>query len=135
MEDTVFDSSAVLILLFDEPAADKVEQLLTQAEEKKKEIMISSVNWAEVLVQAFRFYGEDGVRIARQLTRETPLRVIEVNGDLAELAAHLKITYKLPLADAFCAALAKKHHAALVTSDRDFERVRNQIKIIWLRAN
>ncbi len=135
MEDTVFDSSAVLTLLFDEAAAEKVEQLLTEAEERKKEIIISSVNWSEVLVQALRFYGEDGVRIARQLIRETPLKVVEVNDDLAELAAQLKITYKLSLADAFCAALAKKHHAALVTSDRDFERVRNQIKIIWLRAN
>lgn len=133
MPNTVLDGSAVLTLLFDEPTAEKVERILADAAEEEREVMISAVNWAEVLYRVQRIQGNAGVDAARQFEMESPLTVVGVDRELAEVAAALKATYGLPLSDAFCAALAKRHRAALVTGDRDFESVKGHVKkIIWL---
>jgi predicted nucleic acid-binding protein len=61
------------------------------------------------------------------------LEVVTVDRDLAEAAALLKNTYKLGLADAFAAALAKSKKAELVTGDHEFKAVDKEIKINWLK--
>jgi len=133
LANTVFDSSAVLALLFDEPAAEQVEQLLSQAVDQNKEVFISAVNWSEVLYRVQQIQGETGVKAAKQFEHETTLTVVDVNREFAELAAELKASYRLSLGDAYCAALAKQMKAVLVTGDREFEPLEGQIKkIIWL---
>lgn len=133
MPNTVFDSSAVLTLLFDEPSAEKVESILQNAADDKREVLISAVNWAEVLYRVLQMQGNVGLETARKLEDQSPLKVVEVDRDLAEISARLKLTYGLPLIDAFCAALVKKERAMLVTSDRDFEAAKGEVrKIIWL---
>jgi predicted nucleic acid-binding protein len=130
---TVLDSSAVLALLFDEPAAEKVENILAEAAEENREVLISAVNWAEVLYRIRQIHGDAGVEAARQFELESPLRVAEVDRSLAELAAQLKESHSLSLSDAICAALAKQEGAVLVTADRDFEAMKGKLKkIIWL---
>lgn len=133
MANTVFDSSAVLALLFDEPAAEQVEQLLSQAVDQSKEVYISVVNWTEVLYRVQQIQGEAGVKVAKQFEHETTLAVVDVNREFAELAAELKASYRLSLGDAYCAALAKQMKAVLVTGDREFEPLESQFKkIVWL---
>lgn len=132
MTNTVFDSSAVLALLFDEPTAEQVEQILAQAADQNREILISAVNWAEVLYRVQQIQGETGVKAARQFEHETPLTVKEVDRDIAEIAAQLKTSYRLSIGDAFCVALAKQLKAVLVTGDREFEPLKNGFKKIVL---
>lgn len=133
LPNTVLDSSAVLVLLFDEPAASKVESILAEAADEKKEVLINAVNWAEVIYRVQHIQGNAGVAAAKQFEMESPLKVVDADRDLAEKAAQLKSSYGLPLSDAFCAALAMQHRSVLVTSDKDFERVKGQLKkIIWL---
>jgi PIN domain nuclease of toxin-antitoxin system len=133
LANTVFDSSAVLALLFDEPAAEQVEQLLSQAVDQSKEVYISVVNWTEVLYRVQQIQGEAGVKVAKQFEHETTLAVVDVNREFAELAAELKASYRLSLGDAYCAALAKQMKAVLVTGDREFEPLESQFKkIVWL---
>ncbi len=58
---------------------------------------------------------------------------MDVNRELAEIAAELKASYRLSLGDAYCAALAKQMKAVLVTGDREFEPLENQFKkIVWV---
>ena len=47
------------------------------------------------------------------------------------MAADFKARYKLSLAAAFAAALAKEHKAELVTSDPEFKEFAKEIKIVW----
>jgi predicted nucleic acid-binding protein len=57
-----------------------------------------------------------------------------VTGELAATAARLKAAHRISLADAFAAALAKIRDAELVTGDRDFKAVENDLKKIrWLK--
>jgi ribonuclease VapC len=52
---------------------------------------------------------------------------------LADIAARLKASYPISLADAFAAALAKIHNAELVTGDREFKLLERELKITWLK--
>jgi predicted nucleic acid-binding protein len=62
------------------------------------------------------------------------LEAVPVDRELAEVAALLKNAYKLGLADAFAAALAKSKKAELVTADHEFKSVEKEIKIGWLKS-
>lgn len=132
MRATVFDSSAVLTLLLEQPGADLVEGLLAKASEADRHILISAVNWAEVLSVIERKHGSAGVEHARRFESTMPLEVFPTDQEQAELAAALKNRVGLGLADAFAAALAKSRKADLVTGDLEFKPIQNEVKIIWL---
>ena len=63
---------------------------------------------------------------------QLPIEIVEVDVELAELAASLKAQHNLPNADCFAAALAQARKATLVTSDKDFECVGAALKILWV---
>ena len=132
MKAAVLDATAMLALFFDEPDAEKMERLFHAASEADRPIYISAVNWAEVIYKMERKHGAVGLQTARQFERTTPLEVVPVDRDLAETAALLKNTYKLGLADACAAALAKSKKAELVTGDYEFKTLEKDIKINWL---
>ena len=44
----------------------------------------------------------------------------------------MKATYRISLADAFAAALARRRKAELVTGDPEFKPLEREIKIRWL---
>ncbi len=133
MRATVFDSYALLELFFDQPAAGHVEDLLREAAAAGQPILISAVNWAEVLYRMQREEGEAGLAAAKRFGVTMPLEIVPVDLPLAEQAAEYKASNKMSLADAFAAALAKHRKAALVTGDPDFKSVEKQIKIEWLK--
>ena len=133
MRTTVLDASAMLAMLFDEPGAEKIEKLFNQAAEADKPMLITAVNWAEVLYRMERKHGVAGLQGARQFERTMPLDVAPLDRELAETAAHLKNEHDLGLADAFAAALAKSKKAELVTGDHEFKALEKEIKINWLK--
>jgi ribonuclease VapC len=111
----VFDSSAVLALIFDEPGADLAARLMDE-----HQALISSVNQAEVLGKLFdRGLSADDVTTIRQ---QLPLTVMPFTSDQALLAAGLRPATRalgLSLGDRCCLALAQQQGgAAVVTADR-----------------
>ncbi|HEX7469779.1 MAG TPA: PIN domain-containing protein, partial [Verrucomicrobiae bacterium] len=103
MKPVVLDASALLALLFDEPGAEKIENLFNQAAEADKPMFIAAVNWAEVLYKMHRKQGAQGFEGARHFELTMPLDVVPVDRELAEAAALLKNERDLGLADAFAA--------------------------------
>jgi len=130
---TVLDASALLALLFDEPGAEKIENLFNQAAEADKPMLITAVNWAEVLYKMHHKHGVQGFESARHFELTMPLDTVPVDRELAEAAALLKNAHGLGLADAFAAALAKNKKAELVTADTEFKPLEKEIKINWLK--
>jgi predicted nucleic acid-binding protein len=130
---TVFDSYALLALFFREPGAEQVTGLLHEAAVADRPILITTVNWAEVLYRVARKQGDAGVADAKRFERTMPLDVVPADMPLAELAAEYKAAHKMSLADAFAAALAKQKKAELVTGDPEFKAVQREIKIGWLK--
>ena len=133
MRATVFDSYAVLALLFEEAGAPQVKSLLHEAAIADQPILISAANWVEVLYRVQREQGEGGVADAKRFELTVPLDIVPVDRAWAEIAAEFKAAHKMSLADAFAAALARLKKAQLVTGDPEFKAVERQIKVMWLK--
>jgi ribonuclease VapC len=128
----VLDASALMTFFEDRPGADKVEELLAEAAEDKRPLAMSVVNWGEVYYSVWRARGERAAALKLQEITQLPIEIVGVDMELGKLAASLKAEHSLPYADCFAAALAQARKATLVTSDKDFERVRTVQKTIWL---
>ena len=132
----VLDSWALIAFFEDEPAAEQVENLLVKAEAGTHKLLLSVVNWGEIYYNAMREVSQEA---AEQTAIEMAGLTIEIVGvddknlELVRQAAIYKATRKLSYADAFAAALAKIRNAELVTGDREFKQIEDEIKIAWLR--
>jgi len=63
---------------------------------------------------------------------DAPIEFHAADRRLADVAAGFKARFKISLADAFAAALAKERKAELVTGDPEFRALDKEIKIRWL---
>jgi predicted nucleic acid-binding protein len=135
LRNIVLDSFAVLAFLFDEPAAEQVELLLSKAEQRGDPVLIGAIDWAEVLYRVSRMQGETGLAAARQFAQTVALDIVPADGAQAEIAAEFKVAHRMSLGNCFAAALAKIKKGDLVTGDPDFKPVRDRIKISWLKSS
>jgi len=132
MPATVLDSFALLAFLRGEAGDDRVAALLEKAGERDHPLHMSAVNYAEVKYIVMR---KDGAQRWEEIARDLPTLPIEFHPatrELADLAADFKSRVSFSLADAFAAALARRHKAELVTGDPEFKQVEGEIKIAWL---
>jgi len=128
----VLDSYALLALLRDEPGAEIVAGLLERAGQQNRSVHMTEVNYAEVQYTIRRKDGETvWASIAGQLLA-APIEFHAADRRLADVAAGFKARFKISLADAFAAALAKERKAELVTADPEFRALDKEIKIRWL---
>jgi len=125
----VFDSYAVLAYLFEESGADEVEAILLEVARAGEPVLISVVNWAEVLYRIKREEGQRGVAKARRFAETMPIVISNADTALAEAAAEFKAAYKMSLADAFAAALAQREDATLVTGDPELAALRGRVEL------
>ena len=130
----VFDSHALLKLLRDEPGAQEVEKILTEAARRDESAHMTEVNYAEVQYIVRRKDGEAAWQtVARELVA-APIQFHVADRVLADSAADFKTRFKISLADAFAAALAKEQNAELVTGGREFKPLEKEIDISWLKG-
>jgi ribonuclease VapC len=132
MPATVLDSFALLAFLRGEAGDAQVAALLEKAGERDHPLHMSEVNYAEVKYIVIR---KDGAQRWEEVARDLPTLPIEFHPatrELADLAADFKSRVSFSLADAFAAALARRHKAELVTGDPEFKQVEGEIKIAWL---
>jgi predicted nucleic acid-binding protein len=128
----VLDSYALLALLRDEPGAEIVAGLLERAGQQNRSVHMTEVNYAEVQYTIRRKDGETvWASIAGQLLA-APIEFHSADRRLADVAAGFKARFKISLAAAFAAALAKERKAELVTGDPEFRALEKEIKIRWL---
>jgi ribonuclease VapC len=128
----VLDSHALLKLLRDETGAGAVADILEKAGQRDQPVHMTEVNYAEVQYMVRRKDGEAAWKsIASELVT-APIQFHAADRRLADLAAEFKARFKMSLADAFAAALAKDKSAELVTGDPEFKALEREIKIRWI---
>jgi len=127
----VLDASALLAFFEDEPGAGKMQELLTQAGQANRPLLLSVVNWGEVYYVVWQRRGEAAATEKLVEMAQLPLEVVDVDMDTTKVAASLKAQHKLPYVDCFAAALAQQRKATLVTVDRDFGQVEKGTSILW----
>ncbi|MBI5386113.1 MAG: PIN domain-containing protein [Verrucomicrobia bacterium] len=132
MPATVLDSHALVAYFRDEPGAGQVEALLTKAAQADRPLHMTEVNYAEAKYILIRKDGPAAWEAAARILVGLPIEFHPADRTLADSAGDFKSRFKLSLADAFAAALAKKHKAELVTGDPEFKAMEKEIKISWL---
>jgi predicted nucleic acid-binding protein len=129
----VLDSFALLTFLRGDAGEEQVAALLERASDRDVPLHMTEVNYAEVKYMIVR---KDGADRWEQIARELPTLPIEFHAAdrrLADVAADFKARYRLSLADAFAAALAKERKTDLITGDTEFKSLEKEIKITWLK--
>ena len=129
----VLDSHALLALLRNEPGANTVAQILEKAGHHDQPVHMTVVNYAEVQYIVRRKEGAAAWIIIADDLRAVPIEFHAVDQRLADAAADLKARFKISLADAFAAALARERKTELVTGDPEFKALEKEIRISWLK--
>jgi ribonuclease VapC len=106
---------------------------IEKAAERDQPVHMTEVNYAEVQYIVRRKEGDAAwANIAADLVA-APIQFHSADRRLADLAADFKARFKMSLADAFAAALAKEKKAELFTGDPEFKALEKEIKIGWLK--
>ena len=129
----VLDSFALIAYFRDEPGAEMMETLLVFAGKKDDPVLMTDVNYAEVKYSILKKDGADAWAEAAKILPGLPIEFHSTTRTLADTAADFKARFKMSLADAFAAALAKEKKAELVTGDTEFKALEREIKIHWLK--
>lgn len=128
----VLDSWAIMAYFEDEPAAEKVADIIAEAHEEKTPLFMSVVNGGEVWYILARRTSESEANRGVHELRQLGIEFIDADWDLAHEAAGFKSKHKMSFADCFAAALAKEKKAHLVTGDKEFKQVEGDLTITWL---
>jgi ribonuclease VapC len=133
-EERVLDAFAVMAYLLDEPGAERVEELLGNAEDGRARVSMSTVNLAEVLYRLERSQGAAAAQRFLDALAGLALRFVNADMDLSTAAAKVKAAFPVSLGDAYATALGQRLGASVVTGDPDFKRLEGVVAVEWLKA-
>ena len=128
----ILDAHGLLAFLEKEAGFEKVESLFVTAVEKDNYLLMTSVNLGEVYYIVLRECGPQKASEMEKIIKTLPIEIVDVDWILAKEAARFKATYKLSYADCFAVALAKVHKGELVTGDKEFKAVEDEVKVVWV---
>jgi ribonuclease VapC len=131
----VLDSHALLAYFRGEESAVAVRELLHKAAVADRPVHMTEVNYAEIKYTLLKKDGAEAWAQAIETLKSLPIEFHAIDRGLADSAADFKARFKLSLADAFAAALAKEKKAELVTGDPEFKPLEKEIKIVWLKSS
>jgi predicted nucleic acid-binding protein len=133
----VLDASAILRFTDMEPGCERVRSLLYQAAEGQVELLLSAVNWGEIVGVLHAKRQADAESILGKLAA-LPITILPVDAYDAAEAGRFKCRFKVAYADAFAGSLTLKRsqdgtHATLLTADYDFKALpKGTIRIEFL---
>lgn len=128
----VLDAFSLMAIMQNEPGAAKIQELLEGGDKGEHELYMSVVNLGEVIYTMWKRRGAGSAQSTLAAFEQLPVRVFDVDLDLALHAAAFKASNRMSYADCFAAALAQRESAAIVTGDPDFRHVEHLVPIEWL---
>ena len=128
----ILDAHGLLVFLEKEPGFEKIESFFVAAVEKDNYLLMTTVNFGEVYYIVLRECGPDRAREIEKIINTLPIEIIDVDLEIAREAGRFKATKKISYADCFAAALTKLHNGELVTGDKEFKAVEDEVKISWI---
>ena len=125
----LLDTSALLTLSGDEPGAQMVESLLVKGRHGEVRLYVSFMSVMEAGYKAYRVRGENSLADLLAYLQKLPVTRVDVDEELIALAARMKATYRLSLADAWILATAKQLGATLLHKDPEYEQASAEIRL------
>jgi len=128
----VLDAWAVIAYFEDAPSAEQIADLIAGAHEEDLPVYMTVVNVGEVWYTIAREISEEDANICVKEMRDLRIQFVDADWELTQEAARFKSGHKMSYSDCFAAALAKVRKADLVTGDKEFAPLEDQIKIQWV---
>lgn len=128
----VLDTWAVIAYLEDEPSAQQIADLIATAHEEAVPVYMTVVNVGEVWYTIAREISEEDANSSIKELHDLRIQFEDADWELTQEAARFKSQHKMSYADCYAAALAKSYKADLVTGDKEFKPLEDQIKIQWV---
>lgn len=135
----VFDSWPVMVYLQGKKTVDRIIDVIAYANERGDSMKMSVVNAGEVWYSIAQRRDYDAADSAISIIRSLGIELIEVDWETTQIAARYKAKGGISYADCFAAALcvttaskSDRGSCVLLTGDREFERVEDEITIEWL---
>ncbi|WP_411726056.1 PIN domain-containing protein [Methyloglobulus sp.] len=123
MSGFLLDTSALMALRDNELGAERVSELLLAAENGGLPCLGSFMTLMEIFYRVWKDESESAGREAYTDCLVLPIQWIHESPELLILAASVKATHPLSLADAWIAATALELDATLVHKDPEFEKL------------
>ena len=131
----VLDTSAILTYTDREDGVVEVETLLENARLHKCRMEACSISLMEIYYITLRADGEDLASKLVALVKSWPLIWVYPDEKILLQAGKLKASYRLSVADALIAAVAKLHGARLVHKDPELAAMSGIIPLLNLPFN
>lgn len=128
----VLDSWAIMAYLEDESPAERIADLISDAHDEDVPMLMSVLNAGEVWYIIARRTNPGEADRAIRMIQEIGIKFVDADWVLTKIAAGYKVLGNISYADCHAAAVAKHHKAALLTGDREFEQLNDEIAIVWL---
>ena len=128
----VLDSWPMMAYLQGEQSVDRIIEIIADAHDRGDSLLMSVVNAGEVWYSIARRSDTATADRAVGMIRSLGIEFIDVDWPTTQIAAEYKSKGGISYADCFAAAVAKQNNATLITGDREFEQLENEISIFWL---
>ena len=128
----VLDAYAVLAFLYDEPGAEIIQNLLSDAGEDKINLAMCTVNLGEVWYWVSRRASPEAADRFVQELQAMGVEIVDADWEVTHQAAVFKARGNISYADTFAAALAKLRGCPVVTGDREFKQLEDEVETEWL---
>lgn len=132
MKRYVIDSYAMMAFFEDEPGADIVTGILNDLINRKIKGYMSIINWGEIYYNTFRVQGKESAEAVISQLGRYPIEIVDADRSLTYEAAKFKGKFKIAYADCFAAALAYRLNAIVLTGDREFMKLGENVNIEWI---
>lgn len=122
----ILDASALIRFLKKERGYEEVASLLKKNKENKESVLISQINFIEVVYFLLKKYGNDRT-LKTIASLKSPFLGISnyMDSDLALYASNLKSRYNLSLGDAMGLAFTKVMKGCFWTADKELAQIGN----------
>ena len=128
----VLDAYGLMLFFEKEPGYEKIEKIFINAVESGENLLMTSVNFGEVYYIILRECGQERVDEIEKIIYTLPIEIVDADINLTKEAARIKANKKLSYADCFAAGLIRMRKGELITGDKEFKTLENEIKIFWL---
>lgn len=124
MNHLIFDSSALIAYLADEPGGAVVEEWLARlVGETEMQGLMCTAAVGELYHMTMRRKNEQAAERALRAISSLPLTIVAPEMELSIAAARLKATHAISYVDALSAALAIEHKGILLATDPVFDEL------------
>ncbi len=127
----ILDSFALMAYFENETGAAFVEDLLLKAQTGEVHLAMSVINLGEVWYSIARNTSAQKADSYVQSICSMSIEIVDADWQITHQAALYKSKGGISYADCYAAALAKLRQADLVTADPEFEKLQDDINIVW----